>query len=119
MNETAHQKRGGKPFHSVLEPHFDFIRALRQRRKTWQEIAGLLFAEKGIRVTFHAPYLFYRRKLKRAAKPHWEDTDNNSPNPPAHPNQAANRPQPRPSPLPAKPAFKQPKLSTNDTENFT
>jgi hypothetical protein len=41
MTETAHQKRGGKPFHSILEPHFDFIRELRQRRKTWQEIAEL------------------------------------------------------------------------------
>jgi len=72
MTETAHRKRGGKPFHSILEPHFDFIRELRQRRKTWHEIAELLFTEKGIRVTHHAPYLFYRRKLKRAAKPHWE-----------------------------------------------
>ena len=72
MTETAHRKRGGKPFHSILEPHFDFIRELRQRRKTWQEIAELLFTEKSIRVTHHAPYLFYRRKLKRAAKPHWE-----------------------------------------------
>jgi hypothetical protein len=52
MTETAHRKRGGKPFHSILEPHFDFIRELRQRRKTWQEIADLLFSEKGIRVTF-------------------------------------------------------------------
>ena len=39
MTETAQPKRGGKPFHSILEPHFDFIRELRQRRKTWQEIA--------------------------------------------------------------------------------
>jgi hypothetical protein len=66
MTETAQRKRGGKPFHSILEPHFDFIREQRQRRKTWQEIADLLFSEKGIRVTFYAPYRFYRRKLKRA-----------------------------------------------------
>jgi len=46
MTETAHQKRGGKPFHSILEPHYDFIRELRQRRKTWQEIADLLLSEK-------------------------------------------------------------------------
>ncbi|MGH7952488.1 MAG: hypothetical protein ACREFE_11300, partial [Limisphaerales bacterium] len=76
MSETAHRKRGGRPFHSILEPHFDFIRELRQRRKTWQEIADLLFTEKGIRVTHHAPFLFYRRKLKRAAKPHWEGESN-------------------------------------------
>jgi hypothetical protein len=72
MTETAQPKRGGKPFHSVLEPHFEFIRELRQRRKTWREIADLLFTEKGLHVTFYAPYSFYRRQLKRAAKPHWE-----------------------------------------------
>jgi hypothetical protein len=72
MTETAQPKRGGKPFHSILEPHFTFIHQQRQRRKTWQEIADLLFTEKGLHVTFYAPYSFYRRQLKRAAKPHWE-----------------------------------------------
>jgi hypothetical protein len=72
MTETAPSKRGGKPFHSILEPHFAFIHQQRQRRKTWQEIADLLFTEKGLRVTYYAPYSFYRRQLKRAAKPHWE-----------------------------------------------
>jgi len=72
MTETAHRKRGGKPFHSILEPHFDFIRELRQRRKTWQEIAELLLTEKGIRVTFQGLHQFYRRYLKRQARSHWE-----------------------------------------------
>ena len=103
MTETAQRKRGGKPFHSILEPHFDFIRELRQRRKTWQEIAELLFTEKNIRVTFYAPYLFYRRKLKRATKPNWENAGNNSESQPARPNAAASRPQSRPSPLPPSP----------------
>ncbi len=76
MTDTAQPKRGGKPFQSILEPHFDFIHQQRQRRKTWQEIADLLFTEKGIRVTFYAPYRFYRSKLKRAAKSHWEDESN-------------------------------------------
>ena len=89
MVETTNRKRGGRPFHSILEPHFDFIRQLRQRRKTWQEIAELLFTEKGIRVTHHAPYLFYRRKLKRAAKPHWEDESNLANPQPARSNAAA------------------------------
>jgi len=31
MTETAHQKRGGKPFHSILEPHYDFMAAFRQQ----------------------------------------------------------------------------------------
>jgi hypothetical protein len=120
MTETAHRKRGGKPFHSILEPHYDFIRELRQRRKTWQEIADLLLSEKGIRVTFHAPYLFYRRRLKRAIKPHWENAENNSEFQPAHPNAATNRPQSRPSPL-AKPApFNRPNLSKiNTDQEFT
>src|SRR5271154_6846472 len=72
MTETAQPKRGGKAFHSILEPHFDFIHQQRQRRKTWQEIADLLFTEKGIRVTLYAPYHFYRRRLKQAA--HWENS---------------------------------------------
>jgi hypothetical protein len=72
MTETAQPKRGGKAFHSILEPHFDFIHQQRQRRKTWKEIAKSLLTEKGITVTLYAPYRFYRRKLKRAVKPHWE-----------------------------------------------
>ena len=117
MSEMPKPKRGGRAYHSVLEPHFDFIRELRQRRKTWQEIAELLHSEKGVRVTFHAPYLFYRRKLKRAAKPHWENSPVDSQ--PAQPVATASRPQFRPSPL-AKPVhFNRPNLSTTDTEAFT
>lgn len=128
MTETAHPKRGGKAFHSILEPHFDFIREQRQRRKTWQEIAELLFSEKGIRVTLYAPYRFYRRKLKRAAKPNWENAGNVSetqpaqpvqPTLPAQPKPAACQPPARPSPLPPKPSFKKPELSPKDTQGFT
>jgi len=119
MSETAQPKRGGKAFHSILEPHFDFIHRQRQRRKTWQEIAKSLLIEKGIRVTLYAPYRFYRRKLKRAAKPNWENVGNDSRLPPTRPDVAASRPQSRPSPLPPKPVFKQPNLSTKDTEQFT
>jgi hypothetical protein len=118
MTETAYQKRGGKPFHSILEPHFDFIRELRQRRKTWQEIADLLLSEKGIRVTFHAPYLFYRRKLKRAAKPHWEDAGTIAEVQPVRPNAAASRPQSRQSPLPPPSDFKRPDRSKINTDEF-
>jgi hypothetical protein len=116
MTETAHQKRGGKPFHSILEPHYDFIRELRQRRKTWQEIADLLLSEKGIRVTFHAPYLFYRRRLKRATKPHWEDLSVFQPD---RSNASASRPQSRSAPLSAAPTFKRPDRSNLNTEEFT
>ena len=119
MSETAQPKRGGKAFHSILEPHFDFIHQQRRRRKTWQEIAKSLLTEKGINVTLYAPYRFYRRKLKRAAKSNWENVENDSRLPPARPDVAASRPQSRPAPLPLKPVFKQPNLSTKDTDNFT
>lgn len=119
MAEMNQPKRGGRAYHSILEPHFDFIREQRQRRRTWLEIAAALLSEKGIRVTLYAPYHFYRRQLKRRAKGHWEDEGNNSQRPPVHPNAAASRPQRRLSPLPAKPVFNQPNISTKDTENFT
>jgi hypothetical protein len=117
MTETAQQKRGGRAYHSVLEPHFDFIHQQRQRRKTWQEIADLLFSEKNIRVTFYAPYRFYRRRLKRAAKPNWENSSADFQA--ARPSALASRPQSRPAPLPMKPDFKRPNLSTINTEEFT
>jgi hypothetical protein len=117
MSEKTQPKRGGRAYHSVLEAHFDFIREQRQRRKTWQEIAELLFTEKGIRVTFYAPYHFYRRKLKRVAKPHWENSTVDSQ--PAHPGAATTRPQPRSSPLPPKPDFTRPDRSKLQTEAFT
>jgi hypothetical protein len=117
MTETAQRKRGGRAYHSVLEPHFDFIHLQRQRRKTWQEIADLLFSEKNIRVTFYAPYRFYRRRLKRAAKPNWENSSADFQS--ARPSAPASRPQSRPAPLPMKPDFKRPNLSTINTEEFT
>jgi len=120
MTETAQRKGGGKPFRSILEPHFEFIRELRLRRKTWREITGLLLTEKGIRVTVFAPYLFYRRKLKRAGKSNWENPGNNSEAQPGRPIAAASWPQSRPSPL-AKPVpFNRPNISTiNTDEEFT
>ena len=117
MTEIAQRKRGGKAFHSILEPHFDFIHRQRQRRKTWQEIADLLLSEKGIRVTLYAPYHFYRRRLKRVAKAHWENSAVDSQ--PARPSTAASRSQSRPAPLPASSDFKRPNLSTINTEEFT
>ena len=87
MSETIQPKRGGRAFHSILEPHFDFIRELRQQRKTWKEISEALHTEKSIRVTLYTPYRFYRRQLKRRAKGHWEDVPS-----PSNPIPADNRP---------------------------
>ena len=120
MTETAQPKRGGKAFHSILEPHFDFIHQQRQRRKTWQEIADLLFSEKGVRVTLSAPYRFYRRKLKRAAKPNWENAGNDSRFPSARPDVVTSRPPSRPAPLPKSIPFNQPNLKNiNTDQDFT
>jgi hypothetical protein len=115
MIDTAQRKRGGKAFHSVLEPYFDFIRQQRQRRKTWQEIADLLLTEKNIRVTLYAPYHFYRRRLKRAA--HWENSASEIQ--PARLSAATNQPQSRPAPLPPAPKFNRPDRSNLDTKEFT
>jgi hypothetical protein len=119
MTETAQPKRGGKAFHSILESHFDFIHQQRQRRKTWKEIAKSLLTEKGIRVSLYAPYRFYRRKLKRAAKPNWENVGINSEALPGRPDVAASRPQSRPSPLPPQQNFQRPDQTKLNTDNFT
>jgi len=118
MTETAQRKRGGRAYHSVLEPHFDFIHQQRQRRKTWQEIADLLFSEKGIRVTFYAPYRFYRRRLKRAAKPNWENSAGEIQ--PANPANPAIQPASRPAPLPKQNTFNRPNIKNiNTDQEFT
>jgi hypothetical protein len=62
---------GGRAYHSALAPHFEAIRQWRKERKTWKEIAELLFVEKNLRVTLYAPYRFMRRCLKRKAN--WEE----------------------------------------------
>jgi hypothetical protein len=111
MTDTAQRKRGGRAYHSVLEPHFDFIHQQRQRRKTWQEIADLLFSEKGIRVTFYAPYRFYRRRLKRAANPNWENSAGE-----IQPDHPASSPPSRPAPLPKQNAFNRPNISNIKTD---
>jgi hypothetical protein len=118
MTEIAQPKRGGKAFHSILDSHFDFIREQRQRRKTWQEIADLLLSEKGVRVTLYAPYRFYRRRLQRRAKGHWEEQSQPYDSQPARPNASASRPQKRLSPLPPPRDFQRPNPNLN-TENFT
>jgi hypothetical protein len=115
MTDTAQRKRGGKAFHSILEPHFNFIRQQRQRRKTWQEIADLLLAEKGIRVTLYAPYNFYRRRLKRAS--HWENSGTDQQ--PVPSTGEVSHVQARPAPLPPKTDFKRPDLSKFNKEEFT
>ena len=75
MDSEVKMKRrgGGRAYRSRLEVFVDFIREQRQQRRTWQEIAALLRNEKGCVITFQGLHQFYRRYLKRQAKPHWED----------------------------------------------
>ena len=119
MTETTQSKRGGRAYHSILEPHFDFIHQLRQRRKTWKEIAELLFTEKGVRVTLYAPYRFYRRRLRRAARPDWECKENNLQSQPAQPSAASNRPPASSAPLTVQTPFKRPVRFNLETDQFT
>jgi IS30 family transposase len=91
VKETADKKRGGRAFQSLLAPHFDFIRDQRQRRKTWREITELLAAEKNVRVCLHTIYYFYKRRLKRLSKPHWENNSISA-------SVDSNRPQAAPTP---------------------
>ena len=72
-SEIKNEHRGGgRAYRSRLESFVDFIRAQRQQRKTWQEIAALLQTEKGCSITFQGLHQFYRRYLKRQTRPHWE-----------------------------------------------
>jgi hypothetical protein len=119
--QTPKRKRsgGGRAFHSRLEPFVDFIRDQRQRRRTWQEIATELSGTKGCSITAQGVHQFYRRYLQRRGKGHWEnetivpETQLERPHPPA------SQPLSRPAPLPVKPAFKRPDLSTIKPEEFT
>ncbi len=70
--EAKNGRGGGRAFRSRLEPFVDFIRQQRQQRKTWQEIAAQLRNEKNCSITFQGLHQFYRRYLKRQARPHWE-----------------------------------------------
>ena len=113
------RQRGGRAYHSILEPHLDFIREQRQRRKTWQEIADLLLTEKGIQVTLYAPYRFYRRHLRRAQRPHWETQAPPAVAQPERSSASTKRQPPRSNPLPPATDFRRPDLSTINTDSFT
>jgi hypothetical protein len=76
-SETKNGRRmkhgGGRAYRSRLESFVDFIQQQRQQRKTWQEIAALLRTEKDCAISFQGLHQFYRRYLKRQARPHWEN----------------------------------------------
>ena len=73
-SETKNKRRGGgRAYRSRLELFAEFIREQRQQRRTWQEIAARLRTEKDCVITSQGLHQFYRRYLKRKARPHWED----------------------------------------------
>ena len=72
-SETKKERRGGgRAYRSRLESFVEFIREQRRQRRTWQEIAALLRIEKDCAISFQGLHQFYRRCLKRQARPHWE-----------------------------------------------
>lgn len=64
---------GGPAFHSRLDPHIEFIRQQRRQHKTWRQIAEQLCSQKSCPITFQGVHGFYRRYLRRCARPHWEE----------------------------------------------
>lgn len=124
-SETKNGRRGkrggGRAYRSRLEPFVDSIRAQRQQRKTWQEIADQLRKEKGCAITFQGLHQFYRRYLKRKARPHWEDEQSLSHH--TRPNDSASRPesaQPIRAAIPAVRPFRRPNpenITLNDPTN--
>ena len=85
--------RGGKPFQSKLEPHFDLIARLRRDRKTWAEIAAEV-GRRGTKCTPQGVCVFLKRRRRRRYALGME--------PENHP--AAQEPAPVPAPLRGRPS---------------
>src|SRR5678816_716638 len=119
MESQQPKRRGGRAYHSAMEPHFEAIRQWRRQRKTWKEIAGLLASEKGVRVTLYAPYRFMRRRFKRPV--HWDDELATGPN--SLESNPAGLPKPsaiQPAMAPALPEsdFKRPNPKSFDRDHY-
>ncbi len=120
-NVGAARKGGGRAFHSRVETFVAIIRAQRQQRKTWREIAEWLAVEKGCRITLQGLHQFYRRYVKRQGRHHWEDEGRALSVPPFLPHESASQPESGRRPvlaaIPASRSFRQPSpesLNLND-----
>jgi hypothetical protein len=122
-NERRMKRGGGRAYRSRLEPFAEFIRQQRQQRRTWQEIAARLRTEEGCAITFQGLHQFYRRYLKRQARPHWEDGQEPEVVPPTRPHETASRPKSNKPVLAAVPvprSFRRPNsdnMNLNDPTN--
>lgn len=58
----------GLPFQSSLEPHLETIRALRLKRRTWQQVAETLKAEHDLEIDRSAVYKFFKRRVQPSAR---------------------------------------------------
>ncbi len=120
-NAVAARNGGGRAFHSRVEPFVAIIRAQRQQRKTWREIAEWLAVEEGCRITLQGLHQFYRRYVKRQGRHHWEDEGHTLSVPPTLPHEPASRPESNRklvlAAIPASRSFRQPSpdsLNLND-----
>jgi len=68
---SSHRRGIGRAYHSVLEPHFEWIRQLRRQRMTWRQIAERLRIDHGLQVSLQGVYLFCRRRMRRPQS--WEE----------------------------------------------
>ena len=110
-NAVAARKGGGRAFHSRVEPFVAIIRAQRQQRKTWREIAEWLAVEEGCRITLQGLHQFYRRYVKRQGKHCWEGQCTALPVPPAD-LASTSKPARKPvlAEIPTSRSFRQPNL---------
>jgi hypothetical protein len=119
-SETRNERHGGgRAYRSRLEGFVDFIREQRQQRRTWEEIATLLRTEKGCVITFQGLHQFYRRYLKRQARPHWEGSGVMVQLAPVKPSAPAHKPVLATTPMPR--SYRQPSpenIKLNDPTNL-
>jgi hypothetical protein len=120
-NAVAARMGGGRAFHSRVEPFMAIIRAQRQERKTWREIAEWLTVQKDCRITLQGLHQFYRRFVKRQGRHHWEDEVKALSILPSLTHEPASRPESGRRPvlaaIPASRSFRQPSpdsLNLND-----
>lgn len=57
----------GQAFRSKLQPHWNLIRDLRRRKKTWAQIAEILTCDHDCSTQTQSVFAFYKRKLKNPA----------------------------------------------------